>query len=155
MADRGDTPPVGFRAVVITAPARVDKYSLDDMLEGAADVMRKLREFAGHRIIFAGQITQADSSTVATLLDLSSRARKFGHEFVIVDPPKVLDNFLDIYLPGDDGSQHIFYSGKDDPAVCPVPWLPRFRPAAEGRVDVYDGSLIASYRWTQHGFEQT
>jgi len=83
------------------------------------------------------------------------RAGASGHEFVIVDPPHVLDKFLDIYLPGDDRSQRVFYTGKDDPADCPVPWLPKFRASTDGRVDVYDSHLIASYRWTEGGFEQT
>jgi hypothetical protein len=89
------------------------------------------------------------------MLDLSTRARHFGKEFVIVDPPKVLDDFLDIYLPGTDREQRIFYTEHDDPAECPVPWLPAFRASDHGRIDVYDGRLTASYRWTERGFEQT
>ncbi len=81
-----------LQAIVITAPADVSKYSLDDLLEDIEPVAKKLRRMPGHRIIHARQIVQADSSTVATLLDLSRRAQEFGCEFAICDPPKTRDS---------------------------------------------------------------
>jgi anti-anti-sigma regulatory factor len=150
-----DNPPDGFRAVVYTAPAHFDSASLEEMLQRAADVMAKLQDFAGHRIIFARQIETADSSTVATLIQLASRATAQGHEFVIVDPPEVLDMFLDIYLPGTDRDQRIFYSLENDSSACRVPWLPKFRATTAGRIDVYEGQLTASYSWTETGYEKT
>jgi anti-anti-sigma regulatory factor len=149
-----EAPPEGFRAVAYTAPPQFDAASLEEMLRRASDVMARLQDFAGHRIIFARQIETADSSTVATLIQLASRATAQGHEFVIVDPPKVLDMFLDIYLPGTDRDQRIFYSQADEPSVCRVPWVPKFRASTGGRIDVYEGQLTASYSWTETGFEQ-
>ena len=147
--------PRDYCAVVVTAPADVEKFALDDLLTHAHAIMDELKNFAGHRVIFADQVRQADSSTVATLLELARRAYDHGCRFVICNPPKVLDGYLDIYLPGDDRSQCIFYTDRDDPAVCPVPWLPPFKPSANGRIDIWkNGQWHASYVWTHEGMRR-
>ena len=154
MAEAADKTPADFSAVVITAPARVDMDSLDDLLHGAHELMEQLERFPGHRIIHARQIQKADSATVAELLDLSRRAYQFGFKFVICDPPKLLDNFFDIYFPGSDVQQNIFYTDRDDPKVCPVPWIPPFLQSRTGRIDIWkQGQWHASYHWTHDGLE--
>ena len=146
MADFAADCPNDFNAVVITTPARVDMDSIDDLLSGASDLMAQLADFPGHRIVHARQIEQADSATIATLLYLARRAHEHQCNFVICDPPAVLDSYLDVYLPGDDRTQHIFYTGKDSPEECPVPWVPQFLASKPGRVDVWkQGQWHASY----------
>ena len=146
--------PTDFSAIVITAPADVSKYSLDDLLGNMESVAEQLRRQPGHRIIHARQIVKADSSTVATLVELSGRAHDFDCEFAICDPPEVLDNYLDIYLPGDDREQHICYESKQY-VDCAVPWVPPFQESNHGRLDVWkDGHLHESYEWTNDGFQR-
>ena len=65
------------------------------------------------------------------------------------------DNYLDIYLPGDDRSQCIFYTDRDAAIDCPVPWLPAFQPTKCGSIDIWkNGHWHASYVWTHEGMRK-
>lgn len=145
------SPPSDFAAIVITAPADVSSYSLDNLLEDAEPVAKKLRRMPGHRIIHARQITRADSATVATLIDLSRRAHEFGCEFAICDPSAMLDNYIDIYVPGSDREQHVCYESQSY-EHCAVPWVPPFAASPTGRIDVWTaGKLTGQFEWTPKG----
>lgn len=147
--------PSDFSAVVVTPPPDVSSSALDDLLDNAKELMAELAQFPAHRVIFARQIVNADSSTVAILMDLARRATEHNCKFVICDPPAVLDNYLDIYLPGDDRSQCIFYTDRDAACDCPVPWLPAFQPNKRGSIDIWkDGHWHASYVWTHEGMRK-
>lgn len=146
--------PGDFAAIVITAPADVSKYSLDDLLAGAESVAKQLRRLSAHRIVHARQVVHADSSTVAALIEISVRARDFGCEFAICDPPHVLDNYLDIYVPGEDHEQHICYEDKGYEG-CAVPWIPPFESSEHGRLDIWkEGQVTEQYEWTPQGIRR-
>jgi ABC-type transporter Mla MlaB component len=147
--------PQDFGAVVLTAPACVDMDALKELMSGTDKLLNEIEKLVGHRIVHARQVQEADSATVALLLDMAKRARAHGYEFVICDPPRVLDSFLDIYLPGPERAKHTFYTDRDDPAGSPVPWIPPFLKTPYGRIDIWQqGHWSSSYRWSITGLHR-
>lgn len=142
--------PTDFRAIVATAPSRIDNTTVPKMLEGVEKL--GLHELDGHRIFHMHQVHEMDTSAVAALLDMLTRAKKHGREFVICDPPPVVRSYLDIYGENTDLEGRILSSADDGTYHSDViPFVPPYVPDGDGRIDIYADGKVTSYEFAPGG----
>lgn len=142
--------PADFDAVVITSPRDVSANTIP-FIQALAEKLG-LPRFRGHRILFASQIENCDSSAVAAMLTIMRSAQSMGHEFAICNPSPIVRRYLEIYGAATYLEGRVLYSDENGFFQSELlPFVPPYVPADRGRWDIYRRGQVQSMIPTAEG----
>lgn len=145
--------PSDFNAVVMTLPAQVDNSTMPRIQQFVRE--HRLTEMQGHRIMHLHQVEQIDSSAVAALVDLSTRAEANRRLLLICDPPPIVRSYLDVYGAAKIMDGRVLSSANDGTYTTELAsFVPPFVPSPAGRFDIYRDGKHRSFELTPHGAEE-
>lgn len=145
--------PGDFNAIVMTLPARVDNATMPAIQEFVKQ--HKLSDMDGHRIMHLHQVEHIDSSAVAALVDLASRADAAKRVLLICDPPPIVRSYLDVYRAARILDGRVLSSANDGTYTTDVvSFVPPYVPNPKGRFDVYRNGKAKSFEFGPRGVEE-